>query len=202
MLKPQWDLPSISSSPGWTGQVTLATPPKYSPTDPSPSSWPSIKLSNSLMSFSYIIAPKTAPSTQLWDSPLPCPAGNAVPSAPQGISRPPGCQGTADSYSPCHPPGPSHPFLKCFSPASHSPACLLPHLSCRICHLTLLNFICLVIAQPSNLPRYLQGLPAFKGVNSSSQFSVILGVPWSLASMSLMKMLKRTGLSLMSPHFL
>ncbi|KAJ7412858.1 hypothetical protein WISP_94234 [Willisornis vidua] len=34
---------------------------------------------------------------------------DAVPDAPQDTAGPPSCQGTSDSYSPCHPPGPPGP---------------------------------------------------------------------------------------------
>lgn len=74
------------------------------------------------------------------------------------------------------------------TPVLHTPA---------IQHVPFLNFICLVIAQPSYFSVSLQGLPAFKWVNSSPQFSTICRlaflIPSSPASKVFMKMLKNTG---------
>ena len=52
------------------------------------------------------------------DNPLPCPAGDAVPDAPQDMDVPPGCQGTADSHSTGHGPGTPGPFLQLLSSLS------------------------------------------------------------------------------------
>lgn len=141
------------------------------------------------------MTPKTAPALSTTPSAAAGTLGHAVPSVPQDTLGPPGWQGTADSYlAICQ--GPQIPF-RGTALQPHSPVCLLPHPRCGICHLTLLNFMfgcpALLIYQG-----YLQDLPAFEGVDSSSQFSVIskLDIPWSLASKLLMKILKRTGLSL------
>lgn len=54
------------------------------------------------------------------DNPLPCPAGDAGSGAPQDRVVSSGCQGTANSCSTCHRPGPPGPFPQHCSPASHS----------------------------------------------------------------------------------
>ncbi|KAJ7416223.1 hypothetical protein WISP_72901 [Willisornis vidua] len=62
---------------------------------------------DSLHIFLNIVVPKTAPILQVrppqsraeQDNPLPRPVGGALPDAPQDMAGPPGCQGTADSYS-------------------------------------------------------------------------------------------------------
>lgn len=69
---------------------------------------------------------------------------------------PPGCQGAADSYPPCHWPAPSGPFPQHFSPASPSPIWAPPRR--RIQHLPSLNFIGLIIAHFSHLSRSLCNL--------------------------------------------
>ncbi|NWI56047.1 TNPO1 protein, partial [Calyptomena viridis] len=68
------------------------------------------------------------------DNHLPQPAGDAVPDALQDMVGPPGCQGTADSYSTCHQTGLPGPFPRCCSSASHYPVCLYVQ-GCRIWHL-------------------------------------------------------------------
>ena len=76
-----------------------------SPQGPSPSSLSSFGHSLTALDLSYIVAPNivahniqgeaTPVQSRAQQPPSPCPAGHAVPDAPQDTGGPPGCQGPA-----------------------------------------------------------------------------------------------------------
>lgn len=122
------------------------------------------------------------------------PSFDQLPDAPQDRVCPPGCWGTADSYSTRTPSSLSTGLLSSLLFPTMS---IHPGLSCPRCNLApLLNFIPLVIAQPFDLSRSLcrASLPSGEPTapHNFLLLANILSIPSSPVSKLFMKMWRKS----------